>query len=96
MRHIKEIMIVAVCLMVLSFCVCTGLGIYFMYREGVQEYEDLRTYVTRIPAPISGSLLSPSIMVPLIVNDWEYACTMQRRHKNVIITLFIRYYQLGF
>ena len=45
MRHIKEIMIVAVCLMVLSFCVCTGLGIYFMYREGVQEYEDLRTYV---------------------------------------------------
>ncbi len=45
MRHIKEIMIVAVCLMVLSFCVCTGFGIYFMYREGVQEYEDLRTYV---------------------------------------------------
>ena len=45
MRHIKEIMIVEVCLMVLSFCVCTGLGIYFMYREGVQEYEDLRTYV---------------------------------------------------
>ena len=41
MRHIKEIMIVAVCLMVLSFCVCTGFGIYFMYREGVQEYEDL-------------------------------------------------------
>ena len=38
-------MIVAVCLMVLSFCVCTGFGIYFMYREGVQEYEDLRTYV---------------------------------------------------
>ena len=37
MRHIKEIMIVAVCLMVLSFCVCTGFGIYFMYREGVQE-----------------------------------------------------------
>ena len=45
MRYIKEIMIVAVCLMVLSFCVCTGFGIYFMYREGVQEYEDLRTYV---------------------------------------------------
>jgi len=45
MRHIKEIMIVAVCLMVLSFCICTGFGIYFMYREGVQEYEDLRTYV---------------------------------------------------
>ena len=45
MRHIKEIMIVAVCLMVLSFGVCTGFGIYFMYREGVQEYEDLRTYV---------------------------------------------------
>lgn len=45
MRHIKEIMIVAVCLMVLSFCVCTGFGIYFMYRKGVQEYEDLRTYV---------------------------------------------------
>ena len=45
MRHIKEIMIVAVCLMVLSFCVCTGFGICFMYREGVQEYEDLRTYV---------------------------------------------------
>ena len=45
MRYIKEIMIVAVCLMVLSFCVCTGFGIYFMYREGVQEYEDKRTYV---------------------------------------------------
>ena len=45
MRHIKEIMIVAVCLMVLSFCVCTGFVIYVMYREGVQEYEDLRTYV---------------------------------------------------
>ena len=45
MRYIKEIMIVAVCLMVLSFCVCTGFGIYFMYHEGVQEYEDLRTYV---------------------------------------------------
>ena len=28
-----------------QLCVCTGLGIYFMYREGVQEYEDLRTYV---------------------------------------------------
>lgn len=47
MRHIKEIIIVAVCLMVLSFGVCTGFGIYFMYREGVQEYEDLRTYVKR-------------------------------------------------
>lgn len=47
MRYIKEIMIVAVCLMVLSFCVCTGFGIYFMYREGVQEYEDLRTYTSR-------------------------------------------------
>ena len=44
MRHIKEIMIVAVCLMVLSFCVCTGFGIYFMYREGV--YPTIATDLT--------------------------------------------------
>ncbi len=38
-------MIVAVCLMVLSFAYVPVFGIYFMYQEGVQEYEDLRTYV---------------------------------------------------
>ena len=38
MRHIKEIMIVAVCLMVLSFCVCTGFGIYFIKETDEDDH----------------------------------------------------------
>ena len=38
--------IVAVCLMLLGFGICMGIGTYLMYRDGEEEYDTLREYVT--------------------------------------------------
>lgn len=45
MRHIKGVMILAVCLMMLGFSVSLLFGIWCMYQEGVQEYKGLQEYV---------------------------------------------------
>lgn len=42
MRHIKEIMILAVCLMMLGFSASVLFGIWCMYQEGVSEYKGLQ------------------------------------------------------
>ena len=49
MEHLKELFILAVCLMVLGFSCCTLVGIWFMYREGVSEYEELQEYIEEVP-----------------------------------------------
>lgn len=33
------------CLMLLGFGICMGIGIFFRYRDGEQEYDTLREYV---------------------------------------------------
>lgn len=45
MKQVKEMGIVAVCLMLLGFGICMGIGTFLMYREGEQEYDTLRQYV---------------------------------------------------
>lgn len=45
MKQVKEIAIVAVCLMLLGFGICMGIGTYLMYRDGEEEYDTLREYV---------------------------------------------------
>lgn len=45
MRHIKGVMILAVCLMMLGFSVSLLFGIWCMYHEGIQEYKGLQEYV---------------------------------------------------
>lgn len=44
MEHIKGIMILAVCLMVLGFSVSVLFGIWCMYQEGASEYKGLRGF----------------------------------------------------
>ena len=46
MKQVKEMGIVAVCLMLLGFGICMGIGTYLMYRDGEEEYDTLREYVT--------------------------------------------------
>ena len=45
MKQVKEMGIVAVCLMLLGFGICMGIGTYLMYRNGEEEYDTLREYV---------------------------------------------------
>ena len=45
MKQVKEMGIVAVCLMLLGFGICMGIGTYLMYRDGEEEYNTLREYV---------------------------------------------------
>ena len=45
MKQVKEMGIVAVCLMLLGFGICMGIGTYLMYRDGEEEYDTLREYV---------------------------------------------------
>lgn len=45
MKQVKEMGIVAVCLMMLGFGICMGIGTYLMYRDGEEEYNTLREYV---------------------------------------------------
>ena len=45
MKQVKEMGIVAVCLMLLGFGICIGIGTYLMYRDGEEEYNTLREYV---------------------------------------------------
>lgn len=42
MKQIKEMGIVAVCLMLLGFGICMGIGTYLMYRDGEEEYDTLQ------------------------------------------------------
>lgn len=44
MKHIKGIIILAVCLMVLGFSVSVLFGIWCMYQEGASEYKGLRGF----------------------------------------------------
>lgn len=44
MKHIKEVMILAVCLMVLGFSASVLFGIWCMYQEGVSEYKGLQEF----------------------------------------------------
>lgn len=37
MKHLKTIMIIAVLLMILGFCVCMVFGMWCMYDEGIYE-----------------------------------------------------------
>lgn len=37
MKHLKTIMIIAVLLMILGFCVCILFGMWCMYDEGIYE-----------------------------------------------------------
>ena len=46
MKQVKEMGIVAVCLMLLGFGICMGIGTYLMYRDGEEEYNTLREYVS--------------------------------------------------
>lgn len=41
MKQVKEMGIVAVCLMLLGFGICMGIGTYLMYRDGEEEYNTL-------------------------------------------------------
>ena len=45
MKQVKEMGIVAVCLLLLGFGICMGIGTYLMYRDGEEEYDNLREYV---------------------------------------------------
>lgn len=45
MKHIKEVMILSVCLMILGFSASLIFGIWCMYQEGVKEYKGLQVYV---------------------------------------------------
>ena len=45
MKQVKEMGIVAVCLLLLGFGICMGVGTFLMYRDGEQEYDTLREYV---------------------------------------------------
>ena len=45
MKLVKEMGIVAVCLLLLGFGICMGVGTFLMYRDGEQEYDALREYV---------------------------------------------------
>lgn len=45
MKQVKEMGIVAVCLLLLGFGICMGVGTFLMYRDGEQEYDTLRKYV---------------------------------------------------
>ena len=45
MKQVKEMGIVAVCLLLLGFGICMGIGTYLMYRDGEEEYDTLREYV---------------------------------------------------
>ncbi len=44
MKYIKEIMILAICLMVLGFSASVLFGIWYMYQEGVSEYRGLQEF----------------------------------------------------
>lgn len=44
MKYIKEIMILAICLMVLGFSASVLFGIWCMYQEGVSEYRGLQEF----------------------------------------------------
>lgn len=44
MRHVKEILILAVCLMMLGFSASVLFGIWCMYQEGVSEYKGLQEF----------------------------------------------------
>ena len=46
MKQVKEMGNVAVCLMLLGFVICMGIGTYLMYRDGEEEYNTLREYVS--------------------------------------------------
>lgn len=37
MKHLKTIMIIAVLLMIVGFCVCMVFGMWCMYDEGMRE-----------------------------------------------------------
>lgn len=39
MKQVKEMGIVAVCLLLLGFGICMGTGTFLMYRDGEQEYD---------------------------------------------------------
>lgn len=45
MKHIKEVMILSVCLMILGFSASLIFGIWCMYQEGVKEYQGLQVYI---------------------------------------------------
>ena len=45
MKQVKEMGVVAVCLLLLGFGICMGVGTFLMYRDGEQEYDTLREYV---------------------------------------------------
>ncbi len=45
MKQVKEMGIVAVCLLLLGFGICMGIGTFLMYRDGEEEYDTLREYV---------------------------------------------------
>lgn len=45
MKYIREIMILAVCLMTLGFSISVLFGIWCMYQEGIREYRDLQELV---------------------------------------------------
>lgn len=44
MRHVKEILILVVCLMIFGFSASVLFGIWCMYQEGVSEYQGLQEF----------------------------------------------------
>ena len=55
MKQVKEMGIVAVCLLLLGFGICMGVGTFLMYRDGEQEYDALREYVA-VEEPKKGKM----------------------------------------